>query len=258
MVLTIFERYRLTLLSREHADRYKRLMMLFAKLNGEVIWMQKNTSLIEETMNTSYQLSHKLHEKDADPALSSAALKVASDIHEIKKEYLLIMRGLSEALQTEFKDDGMYIHSILNLLKDTVETETVSDISIECRKDLYTDRHYALMSVFHNLLTNALEAISDGHASLHISQSETSGDYLFQVTDNGPGIKDEYQPQIFDVGFSTKINYETGAVSRGLGLNIVKDIVEQQFAGKIVLQSQPGNTTFYIYIPKTQLEVRVL
>ena len=48
-------------------------------------------------------------------------------------------------------------------------------------------------------------------------------------------------------GFSTKINYETGQVSRGLGLSLVKDIVESELGGSISLTSEDGCTDF-IYI----------
>lgn len=260
MVLTIFDRYRLTLLSRAHAERYQRLMVLISKLNSEVIWMQKNASLIEDTMNTSYQLYHNLEKVQTDPALSSRALTVAKDIHEIKKEYLLIMRGLSEALQTELTEDGMTVDDLLELLQKALSLEAHTkgkELLFRSRlhTSLRTDSHYALMSVFHNLFTNAMEASESGKIELDIEQAETEKEYIFSVSDNGPGISEEFQNEIFEPGFSTKINYSTGAVSRGLGLNIVKDIIENQFGGHIGLSSIPGRTTFTIYIPKTSLEV---
>ena len=58
-------------------------------------------------------------------------------------------------------------------------------------------------------------------------------------------------------GFSTKINYETGQVSRGLGLSLVKDIVETQLGGSIDVHSENGCTEFIMRIPKQNLEVAV-
>ena len=260
MILTIFDRYRLTLLSRAHAQRYQRLMVLISKLNSEVIWMQKNASLIEETMNTSYQLYHDLQKEHTDTSLSSRALTVARDIHEIKKEYLLIMRGLSEALQTELTEDGLTVDDLFELLQKALSLEAKRKgkellFKTSLNTPLYTDSHYALMSVFHNLFTNALEASSSEKIELDIIQTESDKDYIFSVSDNGPGISEEFQSEIFEPGFSTKINYTTGTISRGLGLNIVKDIIENQFGGHIELTSIPGCTTFTVYIPKTSLEV---
>ena len=59
--------YHLVLLKQEHAERYQKLMLLISKLNGEVIWMKKNTELIENTMNTSfYRLFHELKRMEAE------------------------------------------------------------------------------------------------------------------------------------------------------------------------------------------------
>ena len=104
LVMLLFEKYRIFLIKKEHEERYQKLVLLFSKLNGEIVWMKKNTTLIEETMNNSYRLFETLRDSGADPALASSALTTAKDIHEIKKEYLLIMRGISEALEQELED----------------------------------------------------------------------------------------------------------------------------------------------------------
>lgn len=117
LVMLLFEKYRIFLIKKEHEERYQKLVLLFSKLNGEIVWMKKNTTLIEETMNNSYRLFETLRDSGADPALASSALTTAKDIHEIKKEYLLIMRGISEALEQELENDGMYLEEVLSLLK---------------------------------------------------------------------------------------------------------------------------------------------
>ena len=50
----------------------------------------------------------------------------------------------------------------------------------------------------------------------------------------------EYYHYIYEAGFSTKINYETGKINRGLGLSITKDIIENKLKGKIKVQSKVG------------------
>lgn len=255
-VLVIFEQYRRILLRREHEKRYQDLLLLISRLNGEVLWMDKNTSLIESTMNTSYQLYEALKSSREHPELARSALAVAKDIHEIKKEYLLIMRGISEVLDQELQSDGMDLDEILHLLKSAVirlgkEKGRQVSILIHCPQKLYTTRHYAWMSIFRNLFTNALEAEKAPQVQIEVLQTFSEEDCIFQVTDHGPGIPEENQAEIFQPGFSTKINYETGEVSRGLGLNLVQDLVRNQFHGKISLTSRPGKTTFTITIPKT-------
>ena len=253
-ILFCLHHYKFSLLRREHALRYQRLLLLISKLNGEVMWMKKNTGLIEETMNTSYQLYRELEENGTDETLSRKALGVAKDIHEIKKEYLLILRGLSEALDLNLKDEGMYLTDILTVLKQSLTTESSdkkADISFQIQENLYTENHYFLMSVFRNLLTNAIEASEKDNPQIHVIQSTDADSYLFDVTDDGPGILPEDLEQIFSPGFSTKINFTTGEISRGLGLNLVQDLIKNQWNGEIQVSSVPGCTTFHIRIPKS-------
>lgn len=252
--------YKFTLLSQEHANRYQRLILLISKLNSEVIWMKKNTHLIEETMARSYKLFSSMQDKQIDPSLSQDALAVAKDIHEIKKEYLLILRGISEALDLNLQDGGMSLTDILILLEDTItavaheEGKTLT-FTKEYSGNLFTDKHYFLLSIFRNLFTNALEANEDGNIELAFIENEDEKNYTFIIQDNGPGIPAENLPLIFTPGFSTKINFNTGEVNRGLGLNLVKDIIENQLHGNIHAKSKPGETKFYICIPKSEVEV---
>lgn len=261
LILTLFEKYRLFLLQKEHEDRYQRLVLLISKLNGEIVWMQKNTKLIEETMNQSYKLYQDLSDCDVPPHLAASALATARDIHEIKKEYLLIMRGISEALNQELEQDGMYLEEILSLLKSSMMTlaesmEKELNFKITCKTNFYTSKQYELLSILRNLLINALEASEKKMANIVITVSAKDQIASFKVMDDGPGIPDEYKNEIFHTGFSTKINFETGEVSRGLGLGLVKDIVEDRLGGTIALASVPGNTTFTINIPMNQIEVK--
>lgn len=260
-LLSIFKHYRLLLLNKEHEERYQRLLLLISKLNGEIVWMHKNTTLIESTMNTSYKLYEKL--RAADTELAKSALHIANDIHEIKKEYFLIMRGISEALNEELESEGMYLNELLELLKvcaelHAKECKKTLSLKIDCPYNFFTTKHYALLSIFRNLLLNAVEAAKNSPVRITLSLLTQDEMYVFEATDDGPGIPPEEQTQVFEAGFSTKINYATGEINRGLGLNLVKDLVEAELNGALTLASAPGKTTFTIYLPKEKTEVKQL
>lgn len=246
--------YKFSLLKREHIERYQRLLLLISRLNDEVVLMKKNTQMIEETMNTSYRLFHDMEDSDIDPALSRKALSVAKDVHELKKEYMLILRGLSDAMELNLQDEGMYLSDILQLLKNSQQNALPSGknltMDIQIHSNLYTQKHYFLMSILRNLFNNAVEASKKSSICIQFEQKETDDNYILIVEDDGPGILPEDLAQIFHPGFSTKINYDTGEVNRGLGLNLVQDLVEHQFHGTIEVTSIPGKTTFTICIPK--------
>ena len=259
-VFTGLSQYKFLLISAEHAHRYQRLILLISKLNSEVIWMHKNTAMIEDAMAKSYRLFSQLQESKVNPELTQDALTVAKDIHEVKKEYLMILRGISEALDLNLHDGQMQLSDILTVLQNSIamlasEKGTKLDFQIHTESNFQTDKHYFLLSVFRNLFTNAVEANSDGSVQLAFHQRIRDGHYIFDITDNGPGIPAENLDLIFNPGFSTKINFQTGEISRGLGLNLVEDIVKNHFHGTIHVESRPGNTVFSIAIPQKQLEV---
>lgn len=260
-VITGLSQYKFLLISAEHAHRYQRLILLISKLNSEIIWMQKNAVLIEDAMAKSYRLFSQLQAQQSDPELTQNALTVAKDIHEVKKEYLMILRGLSEALDLNLRDGEMSISDILTVLQNSMtmladEKRKKLEFHVNVESNFKTDKHYFLLSVFRNLFTNALEASCEDTVILTFTQREEEGNYQFEITDNGPGILRENLTQIFNPGFSTKINFQTGEISRGLGLNLVEDVVKNQLHGSIWVKSQPGETTFYLSIPKKQLEVQ--
>lgn len=257
--LTVFRRYHLVLLKKEQQDYYRNLSLLTARLQEEVIWMEKNTSLVETTMHSAYQLFERLRLDSGTKDASKDALIIANDIHEIKKEYYLILRGLSEALKTDENNRFLEFSEIFSLLHSPVEqfAETMNktlSFHVSGFTSFRTAHIYELLSVFRNLFMNAVEASKDSHVSISVTVLDTPENLICTVADTGPGIAPENLTQIFDAGFSTKINYETGEISRGLGLNIVKGIVEKNLNGTISVTSQPGSTCFTIQLPKKTLE----
>jgi len=104
---------------------------------------------------------------------------------------------------------------------------------------------------------NSMDAISESQSDAKITMihSTSETEHIFQVKDNGEGIDENDIKDIFSPGFSTKINYETGEINRGLGLSIVQYIVEEQLKGKVRVNSKLAiGTTFIISIPKRFLE----
>lgn len=257
--LAVFRRYHVVLLKKEQQDYYQSLSLLTARLQEEVIWMKKNTSLAESTMHSAYQLFERLRSDSSTKDAAKDALIIANDIHEIKKEYYLILRGISDALQTEEGTLRLDFGEIFSLLRTPIEqiasaSHKTLSFEVKGRSSFHTDHVCELLSVFRNLFTNAVEASKDAQVSIQVTVEDTKDAILCTVTDYGPGIAPDALPQIFDAGFSTKINYETGEISRGLGLNIVKEIVEEGLGGSIQVSSQPGETCFFISLPKETLE----
>ena len=104
------------------------------------------------------------------------------------------------------------------------------------------------------MFTNALEASISENSTIVVREKEFEHHYIFSVTDFGKGINSDNINDIFSPGFSTKINYSTGEINRGLGLSLVKDIIEIEFKGKVWVESEKNQTTFYVQLSKKNLE----
>lgn len=106
-----------------------------------------------------------------------------------------------------------------------------------------------LKQVFQNLLSNAVKYMDKPRAQIRIGCTEESGFWKFSVADNGCGIKEPYLEKIFEI-FQT-LSSRDKTESTGIGLTIVKKIVEL-YGGKAWATSKIGEgSTFFFTLPKT-------
>ncbi|MGB3513915.1 MAG: AAA family ATPase [Microcoleaceae cyanobacterium] len=100
-----------------------------------------------------------------------------------------------------------------------------------------------LVQVWTNLIHNGIQAM-DGKGKIEIQVRMENSNIVVEVTDYGAGIPPEIQDKIFQPFFSTKAAGE----GSGLGLDIVKKIVDKH-QGKIDFTSVVGQTTFTVTLP---------
>jgi signal transduction histidine kinase/Tfp pilus assembly protein PilF len=109
-----------------------------------------------------------------------------------------------------------------------------------------------LMQVWTNLIHNSLQAMNY-KGRLTITLKNEDNWQKVSITDTGCGIPDEIKPKIFDTFFTTKPQGE----GTGLGLDIVKKIIEKH-TGKIDFESIVGvGTTFNVYLPMVESKVSI-
>lgn len=103
--------------------------------------------------------------------------------------------------------------------------------------------------VIENLLKNAAEAIEDKTGQVHITIKHSHGKKVYiYVRDTGKGMSAQVKRQVFNPGYTTKKR------GWGLGLSLVKRIVEEYHRGRIYIKdSVTGKgTTFVIELPVNQ------
>ena len=113
-----------------------------------------------------------------------------------------------------------------------------------------------LQQVFLNLFLNAKDAMPSG-GTLRVVTSNGTG-VTVAVSDTGSGIAPEHINRIYDPFFTTKTAIREGQNrGTGLGLSVTYGII-QEHAGKIRVESRPGEgTTFYLDFPLTRKAVNV-
>lgn len=105
---------------------------------------------------------------------------------------------------------------------------------------------FRIQQLFQNLIDNAVGYCDKPEGLVEVNVEESGSHYIFSVKDNGPGIAEEH----FEKIFMTFESLASSDKSTGLGLSIVKKVVEY-YKGKIWIESDLGNgTVFYVQLNK--------
>lgn len=130
---------------------------------------------------------------------------------------------------------------------EAMHAPVLNDESITLTLDIDGDQLWCdadrLKQVLVNLIKNASEAISAG-GHIMVSLKETEVMSIIRIEDDGVGMPETLRFRIFDLFYTTK------SAGTGLGLPIIKKIIEAH-GGTIEVSSSEGQgTTFTLYLPK--------
>jgi len=107
----------------------------------------------------------------------------------------------------------------------------------------------ALVHAIRNLVDNAVKYGTENSNWIGISASESNGEIEIRVSDRGPGVPASEKSGIFDAFFRGSHALTNQIHGTGLGLNLVKKIVEAH-GGSVTVESEPGQRTeFIVRIP---------
>jgi signal transduction histidine kinase len=180
--------------------------------------------------------------RSSDPALLSEMEKDVERLKIITDRFSKIgtKSDLSEQNLTEL------VHKTASYLQPRSSSQVTFHITTSQEKPLIALINPILFEwVIENLCKNAIDAMS-GAGKITIALTENDNQIAIDVTDTGKGIPRGRHRTIFEPGFTTKKR------GWGLGLTLVKRIVEQTHNGRIfILDSQPNKgTTFRILLKK--------
>jgi signal transduction histidine kinase len=211
----------------------RRAEMFEAELRSDA---QLRRSQLEEFVRTS---------RDAAQQLEANLHRAGELIQSFKQ--VAVDRSRAERRQFSLSEaTDQIIASLRPVLKKAPIT-----LSVEVPEGLVIDGYPgAYGQILTNLFLNAAShAFADGRSGAITISARPRGhdDVEIIFADDGAGMTPDVQRQAFDPFFTTRRN-EGGT---GLGLHIVYTLVTQQFGGRMMLDSRPGQgTTFRIIMPR--------
>ncbi len=175
--------------------------------------------------------------------------QIVSDGHRAS-EVVASIRGLfkKDEHAKVLLDVNAVIREVLELLHGELSSKRVS-VRIKLSRNLpqVLADHVQLQQVILNLVTNAIEAMSNnavGSRVLNVnSKSGQPNEVIIAVEDSGPGIEAKDLDRIFDAFFTTK------SQGMGMGLSICRSIVESHRGRVWATGRRPHGSIFYVTLP---------
>lgn len=164
-------------------------------------------------------------------------------------EGLQLWQGDRQRLNNEkqFVASTLFIEQCLDLFSYRIQKESVLiNQSVE-HANLWI-HETGMQQVVSNIIDNALRYRVDDSAITIVGKKKNNG-YSIHITSKGEPISEEDRRQIFNRFYRVESSRNRATGGSGLGLAIAKEIVENH-RGKLTLQSDEGNHTFSIFIPK--------
>jgi PAS domain S-box-containing protein len=226
--------------------------------------LQELSSANEELTNFAYVVSHDL--KAPLRGIGSLADWLATDyaalFNDEGKEHMRLL--INRVHRMGALIDGILQYSRVGRVREAVATVDLNQvlaevldllapppgITITVAPDLPTvaGEPTRLQQLFHNLISNAIKYMHRPDGQVTVSCQDDGSHWRFAVADNGPGIEPRHFERIFQL-FQTLAPRDR-VESTGVGLALVKKIVEM-YRGRVWVESAPGaGSTFYFTWPK--------
>lgn len=231
-------------------DALEESAVKLAKSEREQAWREMAKQVAHEIKNPltpmrlsvqSFQRKFNPHDPDAQTKIDEFAKTLIQQIDTMNN----IAAAFSNfAHMPAQQNETLDVVQVVKLALDIFNEEYIRFIAHEPEIIARLDRTQ-LIRVITNLVKNAIQAIPKGTDPKITVTVFSEGDWIkITIEDNGEGISEKNREKIFEPKFTTKTS------GMGLGLGMVKNIVET-YNGSIIFTSQLGKgTTFIVTFPK--------
>ncbi len=161
-----------------------------------------------------------------------------------------LINGILEYSRIGRKKDNTKLVDLEQLLNEVIETVIPKHFEI-IKQPAFPSIHFnkiQLYQIFQNLISNAVKYNDKPIGKIELSWKYIDDKYYFEIKDNGPGIAPKYHVKVFEV--FQMLQARDKVESTGIGLSIVKKIIEQS-NGSIGINSDfKEGVAFYFELPK--------
>jgi hypothetical protein len=233
-------------------DELEQSAAMLAKSEREAAWREMAKQVAHEIKNplTPMRLTVQSFQRKFDPHDPKIQQKVQeySDtlIQQIDTMSSIASAFSNFAQMPAQKSETLDVVKIVGLALDIFNEDYIIFPS-EKEKIIAKFDRTQLIRVVTNLVKNGIQAIpEDRTPKIIVDVFSENGEVLITVADNGVGITEENTKKVFEPKFTTKTS------GMGLGLGMVKNIVET-YNGSITFTSKKGKgTVFKVRFPKEQ------
>ncbi|MHC4475264.1 MAG: ATP-binding protein [Planctomycetota bacterium] len=240
-----------------------------AKLIQELQAINKKVENInQELKDFAYIISHDLKAplRGIKTLADWLSTDYADKLDEPGKEQMNLLRARVERMhnlidgvlqysrvgRVEEDKSQVDLNELLPEITDMVAPPENIEITVENEMPTVQCEKTRITQVFENLLSNAVKYMDKPQGQIKIGCAEEGDFWKFSVADNGPGIEEKHFDRIFRIfqTLAARDEFE----STGVGLTVIKKIVELH-GGKIWVESKVGEgSTFFFTLPKSGKE----
>jgi len=201
------------------------------------------------------ELMGKLNEKQLDALneISISTEKLQKLIQDVLMAQKIDLGKLS--VEKDIVDSNTLVENSYRSFYPICESKNVKLILSQNTHEMVFSDVDRIAQVFSNLISNALAFMPKNNGVIEIGSQDNSDNMTFFVRDNGVGISEEQQKNIFKKFYQADTSSKRKKEGSGLGLSICEGIV-RTLGGKMWVKSTINQgTTFFFDLPKAKIPV---